>query len=137
MAFIVVVQSSSSVVQWRGINMGLIKNSSTGYARLNPPTAAAAETTTFGGKVRKGYVPVLVGREEEKMEKVWLPTKLIAHPRVVALLNTSADEFGYSHHQGLLRITHDVAPFKSMIQSISTHLQGKRICMYVYKLPRT
>ncbi|KAF3443557.1 hypothetical protein FNV43_RR13244 [Rhamnella rubrinervis] len=64
-------------------------------------TMNACGRRSSGGKVRKGYVPVLVGTDGDKMEKLWLPTKLITHPHVVALLNTSADEFGYAHHQGI------------------------------------
>ena len=70
-------------------------------------------------KARKGYVPVLVGREDDVVEKLWLPTKMICHPSVVALLNSSADEFGYAG-QGLLKISHDVDPFKRLIKTISS-----------------
>ncbi|KAL6140418.1 hypothetical protein ACLB2K_058717 [Fragaria x ananassa] len=69
-----------------------------------------------GNKVtRKGYVPVLVGKqgdEDDLMEKLWLPIKLLNHPRIVALLKNSADEFGF-RQQGLLKIvTQDVHLFK-------------------------
>lgn len=69
-------------------------------------------------KVRKGYVPVLVGKEGSEMEKLWIPTKLIGHPYIVALLNFSADEFGYAQH-GLLQIAHEIVPFKKMVQILS------------------
>ncbi len=78
-----------------------------------------------GNKVtRKGYVPVLVGKqgdEDDLMEKLWMPIKLLNHPRIVALLNNSADEFGF-RQQGLLKIvTQDVHLFKGMIGSLSSH----------------
>ncbi|KAL6144200.1 hypothetical protein ACLB2K_054895 [Fragaria x ananassa] len=69
-----------------------------------------------GNKVtRKGYVPVLVGKqgdEDDLMEKLWMPIKLLDHPRIVVLLKNSADEFGF-RQQGLLKIvTQDVHLFK-------------------------
>lgn len=78
-----------------------------------------------GNKViRKGHVPVLVGKqgdEDDLMEKLWMPIKLINHPRIIALLNNSADEFGF-RQQGLLKIiTQDVHLVKGMIESLSNH----------------
>lgn len=70
-------------------------------------------------EVRKGYVPVLVGKEEKMMEKIWVPIKLIKHPTIVELLNKSADEFGYQHQHGVLRIIYDAASFKAFIQDAS------------------
>lgn len=75
--------------------------------------------------IRKGYVPVLVGKEgdgdDDLMEKLWIPIKLINHPRIVALLNHSADEFGF-RQQGLLKIiTQDLHHFKGMVESLSSH----------------
>lgn len=76
-------------------------------------------------KVRKGYVPVLIVAKEgddddddEQMEKVWIPIKLMSHPRIVALLENQADEFGF-HQQGLLKIRYDLHLFKGMIESLS------------------
>ncbi|KAF4373246.1 hypothetical protein G4B88_007259 [Cannabis sativa] len=71
------------------------------------------------GEIRKGYVPILVGREDDVVEKMWLPTNLISHPSIVALLDSSAHEFGYTHHQGLLKITHHPHPFKTILNTIS------------------
>lgn len=68
-------------------------------------------------RFRKGYVPILVGKEMGDMEKLWIPIKLLSHPRIVALLRRSAHEFGFQQ-QGLLKIKHDVHLFKGMIKSI-------------------
>ncbi|KAH7533708.1 hypothetical protein FEM48_Zijuj04G0206200 [Ziziphus jujuba var. spinosa] len=95
-------------------------SSSSAYMRLNHRAETYGRSRSSSGKVRKGYVPVLVGRDGAMMEKLWLPTKLIGHPQVVALLNSSADEFGYSQ-QGLLKIDYDIVPFKRMIEIISNH----------------
>ncbi|QCE01647.1 SAUR family protein [Vigna unguiculata] len=70
-------------------------------------------------EVRKGYVPVLVGKEEKLMEKIWVPIKLIQHPTIVELLNKSADEYGYQHQHGVLRIIYDPDSFKALIQEAS------------------
>ncbi|KAK7372817.1 hypothetical protein VNO80_06205 [Phaseolus coccineus] len=68
---------------------------------------------------RKGYVPVLVGKGGNTMQKIWVPIKVIQHPTIVELLNQSADEFGYQHQQGVLRITYDANSFKALIQELS------------------
>ena len=92
------------------------KKSYSAYMRLS----SSFETIGRSDRIRKGYVPVLVGKEDD-MEKLWLPTKLICHPSIVALLNNSADEFGYAQ-QGLLKITQvDVDQFKTMIKTISNN----------------
>ncbi|KAF8007800.1 hypothetical protein BT93_K1713 [Corymbia citriodora subsp. variegata] len=69
-------------------------------------------------RVRKGYVPVLVGEDTAMMERLHIPIKLIGHPFVTALLKLSANEFGYEQ-QGLLRIPYDPDCFKQMIRWIS------------------
>ncbi|KAK9284116.1 hypothetical protein L1049_023283 [Liquidambar formosana] len=68
-------------------------------------------------RVRKGHIPVLVGKEEV-MERLLIPTKLIKHPFIVALLEMSAHEFGYGQ-QGTLKIPYDAECFKRMIKMIS------------------
>lgn len=88
------------------------KSYNSAYMRLS-----SGETIGRSDRIRKGYVPVLVGKEND-IEKMWLPTKLICHPSIVALLNNSVEEFGNAP-QGLLKISHDVDPFKRMIKSIS------------------
>ncbi|KAK3404931.1 hypothetical protein EUGRSUZ_K01226 [Eucalyptus grandis] len=69
-------------------------------------------------RVRKGYVPVLVGKEAATTERLHIPTKLMGHPSVAALLELSANEFGYEQ-QGLLRIPYDPDSFKQMMKRIS------------------
>ncbi|KAK4577998.1 hypothetical protein RGQ29_028220 [Quercus rubra] len=68
-------------------------------------------------EVRKGYVPVLVGKGAI-LEKIFIPTKLLMHPDIVALLKNSADEFGYQQH-GLLKIPYDSESFKLLVKNIS------------------
>lgn len=54
-----------------------------------------------GERVRKGYVPMFVGKEGD-MEKLWIPIKLISHPSIVSLLRSSTHEFGFQQ-RGLLK----------------------------------
>ncbi|KAF7846944.1 hypothetical protein BT93_L3549 [Corymbia citriodora subsp. variegata] len=68
--------------------------------------------------VRKGYVPVLVGKDAGMMERLHVPTKLMGHPFVAALVELLANEFGYEQ-QGLLRIPYDSDCFKQKIRRIS------------------
>ncbi|KAF3964206.1 hypothetical protein CMV_011484 [Castanea mollissima] len=68
-------------------------------------------------EVRKGYVPVLVGKGAI-LEKIFIPTKLLMHPDIVALLKNSAEEFGYQQH-GLLKIPYDSESFKLLVKNIS------------------
>lgn len=68
-------------------------------------------------EVRKGYVPVLVGMGAI-LEKIFIPTKLLMHPDIVALLKNSAEEFGYKQH-GLLRIPYASESFKLLVKNIS------------------
>ncbi|KAK4343514.1 hypothetical protein RND71_036608 [Anisodus tanguticus] len=67
--------------------------------------------------IRKGYVPIVVGNEEV-MEKILIPMKLINYPCFVTLLDFSAHELGYNQ-EGTLRILCQVESFKRMIYIIS------------------
>ncbi|KAJ1383113.1 Small auxin-up RNA [Sesbania bispinosa] len=67
---------------------------------------------------RRGYVPVLVGKGEEDIEKIWVTIKEIQHVTIVELLKQYADQYGY-HQQGLLRIIYDVDSFKAILHNIS------------------
>lgn len=71
------------------------------------------------GFVRKGFVPLHVGTNDEAMERICIPLKLINHPCFVYLLDQSAKEFGYNQ-EGLLRISCDVDKFKDILDSIWT-----------------
>ncbi|KAL3502527.1 hypothetical protein ACH5RR_036976 [Cinchona calisaya] len=94
---------------------GRDKSSSPTYARLRS-SRNDEEAKCF---VRKGYVPLLVGTNNEALERVSIPIKLINHPSLAYLLDESAREFGYNQ-QGLLRILCDVENFKEMLDSLST-----------------
>ncbi|KAL5165076.1 Auxin-responsive protein SAUR71 [Glycine soja] len=65
---------------------------------------------------RRGYVPVLVGKGKEGMEKIWVTIKAIQHQTIVELLEQSAKEYGYQN--GLLKITCDADKFKAILHNI-------------------
>lgn len=69
-------------------------------------------------RAKKGYIPLMVGKDHETMERLDIPTKIVEHPCVVNLLETSADEFGYSN-QGPIKIRCDPDSFKQMVKRIS------------------
>ncbi|XP_074266410.1 auxin-induced protein X15-like [Silene latifolia] len=71
-----------------------------------------------GGVTPKGHVPVMVGNEEGKWKKFVVPTWFMKDPSIVALLQLSADEFGYNH-QGVLQIPCDIQVFQSIIAKLS------------------
>ncbi|TKY46774.1 Auxin-induced protein, ARG7 [Spatholobus suberectus] len=69
---------------------------------------------------RRGYVPVLVGKEKDDTEKIWVTIKAIQHLTIVELLEQSVNEYGYQN--GLLKIT-----FLVMGAGVCTfHLKMKR-----------
>lgn len=68
--------------------------------------------------IPKGYVPMLVGCEEGKMERVKVHVRLLKDPSVAALLEMAAIEFGYKQ-QGILRVPWDAQQFRLMVDAIS------------------
>lgn len=87
------------------------KKISTDYARKSDEDDQAIN-------IRKGYIPVLVGNEDEEMEKVMIPMKLMKDPCIVTLLEMSAHELGYNQ-PGTLRIQCQVEHFKRILHTIS------------------
>ncbi|OWM78775.1 hypothetical protein CDL15_Pgr002946 [Punica granatum] len=86
---------------------GRTYNSPLAYQKINSQTRA-----------RRGFVPMLVGRDSDAMERLHVPTKLVEHPYIAALLDMSADDFGYGQ-DGLIRIRFDADCFKQMVKRIS------------------
>ncbi|CAO2834794.1 unnamed protein product [Amaranthus hypochondriacus] len=69
-------------------------------------------------KLRKGYVPLLVGKYEEEKERFMVPLKFMNHPSLIALLQLSSNEFGY-HLQGVIPIPCQPHQFRLLIEKIS------------------
>ncbi|KAK3023750.1 hypothetical protein RJ639_044459 [Escallonia herrerae] len=68
--------------------------------------------------VKKGYIPILVGKEEAFRERILIPAKLMKHPYMVQLLEMSANEFGFGH-PGKLKIPCDAEEFRRRINMIT------------------
>ena len=103
-----------------------LKMSSAGKSNMSISSCSCSCSPSSSVKVRKGHVPVIIvakqGHDdhEQSTEKVWIPIKLMNHPRIVALLKDQADEFGF-HQEGVLKIRYDLHLFKGMIESLSNH----------------
>ena len=65
----------------------------------------------------KGYVPVLVGAEEEAEERVLVHVSLLNDPRMSELLETAAQEFGYEQ-RGILRLPCGAERFRWVVHEI-------------------
>ncbi|GAB2214841.1 hypothetical protein Droror1_Dr00019205 [Drosera rotundifolia] len=74
-----------------------------------------------GGGVKKGYVPLMVGNELGAKEKFMVRTCYMTHPSIVALLELSADEFGYGQ-EGVLQIPCDPYRFREIISNLSRNV---------------
>ncbi|GMG98419.1 hypothetical protein Nepgr_000259 [Nepenthes gracilis] len=85
------------------------KDSSSHYVRL--------PSDDENREIRKGHVPMMVGNEGAK-EKFMVPTRFIHHPSIIALLDLSADEFGYDQ-QGVLQIPCEPEYFREIIGKLS------------------
>jgi len=67
-------------------------------------------------EIRRGYVPFVVGREEERF---MVAVEWMKHPSIVALLQLSANEFGY-HQEGVLHIPCDPHVFRDTLCKLSS-----------------
>lgn len=65
--------------------------------------------------VPEGHIPVYVGDE---MERFVVSAELLNHPVFVKLLNKSAQEYGYEHNNGALRIPCDVFVFERLLEAL-------------------
>ncbi|EHA8588821.1 auxin-responsive protein SAUR71-like [Cocos nucifera] len=68
--------------------------------------------------IPKGCIPMLVGCEEGKVERILVPIRLLKDPSVAALLEMAAIEFGY-RQQGILRVPWDAQQFRQMVDAVS------------------
>ncbi|XP_048568439.1 auxin-responsive protein SAUR71-like [Triticum urartu] len=80
------------------------------------PACVVRSAGEGGGKIPKGYVPmVLVGDEGEREERVLVHVGMLTEPRVLALLEMSAQRFGYGQ-RGVLRIPCGVERFEQTVR---------------------
>ncbi|KAL8154108.1 hypothetical protein V2J09_011868 [Rumex salicifolius] len=90
------------------------------YVRLGLDDGFSRRISEAGGDsrcgARKGYVPVMVGGEGVE-ERFLIPTQFMSHPSIVALLEMSADEFGY-RQEGVLRIPCEPDCLREILKSL-------------------
>ncbi|KAL9245242.1 hypothetical protein vseg_018917 [Gypsophila vaccaria] len=94
------------------------QSSSSSSSSPSAPPRYRKLTREYKQEIRRGYVPIMVGKYEEEEEKFMVPTKLMTHSCIVALLQLSIDEFGYSH-EGVLHIPCEPLFFRETLEHIS------------------
>ncbi|WOL15358.1 hypothetical protein Cni_G24139 [Canna indica] len=72
-------------------------------------------------KIRKGYVPMLVGEEEER---VLVHVKVLGDPRFAALMEMAAGEFGYKQ-EGIIRMPCNAKDFQRVVDVISSDCKSR------------
>nr|GEU89715.1 auxin-responsive protein SAUR72-like [Tanacetum cinerariifolium] len=75
--------------------------------------------------VRKGYLAVWVGRDEDDMKKFVIPTDYLAHQAFSLLLRDAEDEFGFQQ-EGILKIPCDIPLFEEILKTISTNTNDNK-----------
>lgn len=69
--------------------------------------------------VKKGYLAVWVGRDEDAMKKFVIPTDYLAHQAFSVLLRDAEEEFGFQQ-EGILKIPCDIPLFEEILKMMST-----------------
>ncbi|XP_076942431.1 uncharacterized protein LOC143612291 [Bidens hawaiensis] len=68
--------------------------------------------------VKKGYLAVWVGRDEDAMKKFVIPMDYLAHQAFSVLLRDAEEEFGFQQ-EGILKIPCDVPLFERILSMLS------------------
>ncbi|KAD0708999.1 hypothetical protein E3N88_43824 [Mikania micrantha] len=68
--------------------------------------------------VKKGYLAVCVGRDEDGMKKFVIPTDYLANQAFSVLLREAEEEFGFQQ-EGILKIPCDVPLFEKILRMMS------------------
>jgi SAUR family protein len=93
------------------------KKVTTGVSGATPACLVHSSGEGRTGKIPKGYVPmVLVGDEGEGEERVMVHVRMLTEPRVLALLEMSAQQFGYGQ-RGVLRVPCGVERFEQTVRA--------------------
>lgn len=61
----------------------------------------------------------MVGKYEDEEERIMVPLKWMKHPRILSLLQLSANEFGYEQ-QGVIHIPCEPHQFRVLMESLSS-----------------
>ncbi|XP_037418229.1 auxin-responsive protein SAUR71-like [Triticum dicoccoides] len=103
--------------------MAMWRKKETAGASGNAPACVVRSAGEGGGKIPKGYVPmVLVGDAGEREERVLVHVGMLTEPRVLALLEMSAQRFGYGQ-PGVLRIPCGVERFEQTVRGHRREMQ--------------
>ncbi|TVU48901.1 hypothetical protein EJB05_00185, partial [Eragrostis curvula] len=70
-----------------------------------------------GGKVPRGYVPMVLdaGEEDEQDQRILVHVRMLQEPSMAALLEKAAQQFGHGQ-RGVLRIPCDLTRFEQMME---------------------
>ncbi|KAL4583987.1 hypothetical protein LXL04_008575 [Taraxacum kok-saghyz] len=68
--------------------------------------------------VRKGYLAVWVGRDEDAMKKFVIPTDYLTHQAFSLLLRDAEEEFGFQQ-EGILKIPCDIPLFENILKTMT------------------
>lgn len=91
------------------------------YVKLKSHSDDDGHGQSDEGRTPKGHVPVLVGKEEGSLKRFVVPTRFMKDPSMAALLQLSADEFGYDH-QGIVQIPCDPEYFEAVLGKLSKRI---------------
>ncbi|XP_074271017.1 auxin-responsive protein SAUR71-like [Silene latifolia] len=101
----------------------LVKKKDQYSSSLSPPRYSKLNhyddnTNGFKQEIRRGFVPIMVGKFEEEEERFMVPTKLLTHSSILNLLQLDVNEFGYQQ-DGVLHIHCEPYFFRETLDHIS------------------
>ncbi|KAI3671682.1 hypothetical protein L1987_87422 [Smallanthus sonchifolius] len=76
-------------------------------------------------EVKKGYLAVWVGRDEDGMKKFVIPTDYLAHEAFSLLLRDAEEEFGFQQ-EGILKIPCDIPLFEKILATITMSMSDNK-----------
>ncbi|XVE51740.1 hypothetical protein DITRI_Ditri02bG0064900 [Diplodiscus trichospermus] len=88
-------------------------------ASCTQPDLQVREKEREGGEAApKGYVPVMVGKEEKELAKFMIHIDMFKNEYFAGLLEMVAQEIGYEN-RGILRIPFSAECFRNLLNQIS------------------
>ncbi|KVI05799.1 uncharacterized protein LOC112509258 [Cynara cardunculus var. scolymus] len=107
----------------KGLNKFLKKTLS--FSDISNSNSSSSSPSSQEDVVRKGYLAVWVGREEDEMKKFVIPTDYLAHQAFSVLLREAEEEFGFQQ-EGILKIPCDISLFEKILKMMSTDNNNKK-----------
>ncbi|KAI3521698.1 hypothetical protein L1887_11170 [Cichorium endivia] len=112
-----VVPATTNKTTTKGLNKFLKKTLS--FSDLS-------STTGQEDVVKKGYLAVWVGRDEDAMKKFVIPTDYLTHQAFSVLLRDAEEEFGFQQ-EGILKIPCDVPLFENILMMMTDNKKQRPI----------